>query len=212
MEEDGNDIQGPVTIITADKRKRLQFVECPDHISAMIDASKYADLVLLMVDANYGFEAETFEFLNLLQAHSLPKVMGVLTHLDEFEDETKLNDTKERLKDLFRTEIYQGAVAYNLSGLQHDLYNMGDVHELAEEIYALQFHLSSRRAAHPYMLVDRFNDVTLQKVHKNANCKRNIHMFGYLRGCSIKSGAKVHIAGFGDFHLAGVRSTTDGSK
>ncbi|KAI3972015.1 hypothetical protein MKW92_015778 [Papaver armeniacum] len=210
MEEYGNDIQGPVTIITADKRTRLQFVECPDHISAMIDAAKYADLVLLMVDANYGFEAETFEFLNLLQAHGLPKVMGVLTHLDEFQDETKLNDTKERLKDLFRTEIYQGAVTYNLSGLQHDLYNMGDVQELAEEISMLQFHLSSRRAAHPYMLVDRLKDVTpLQKVHKNANCKRNIHLFGYLRGCSIKSGAKVHIAGFGDFHLAGVRSTTD---
>ncbi|KAI3843938.1 hypothetical protein MKW92_041010 [Papaver armeniacum] len=210
MEEDGNDIQGPVTIITADKRTRLQFVECPDDIDAMIDAAKYADLVLLMVDASYGFEAETFEFLNLLQAHGLPKVMGVLTHLDQFEDETKLNDTKERLKDLFRTEIYQGAVTYSLSGLQHDLYNMEDIQELAEEISTLQFHLSSRRAAHPYMLVDRFKDVTpLQKVHKNANCKRNIHLFGYLRGCSIKSGAKVHIAGFGDFHLAGVRRTTD---
>ncbi|RZC56015.1 hypothetical protein C5167_014866 [Papaver somniferum] len=208
MEED--DIQGPVTIITADKRTRLQFVECPDDISAMIDAAKYADLVLLMVDASYGFEAETFEFLNLLQAHGLPKVMGVLTHLDEFEDETKLNDTKERLQDLFRTEIYQGAVTYNLSGLQHDLYNMGDVQELAEEILTLQFHLSSRRAAHPYVLVDRFKDATpLKKVHKNANCKRNICLYGYLRGCSIKSGAKVHIAGFGDFYLAGVRSTTD---
>ncbi|KAI3891292.1 hypothetical protein MKX03_000120 [Papaver bracteatum] len=171
MEEDGNDVQGPVTIITADKRTRLQFVECPDDTNAMIDAAKYADLVLLMVDASYGFEAETFEFLNLLQAHSLPKVMGVLTHLDEFEDETKLNDTKERLQDLFRTEIYKGAITYNLSGLQHDLYNMGDVQELAEEISTLQFHLSSRRAAHPYML--------------------------------------VHIAGVGDFYLAGFRSTTD---
>ncbi|KAI3934412.1 hypothetical protein MKW92_027506 [Papaver armeniacum] len=201
MEEHRNDIQGPVTIRTADKRTRLQFVECPDDINAMIDAAKYADLVLLM---------ETFEFLNLLQAHGLPKVMGVLTHLDEFGDETKLNDTKERLQDLFRTEIYQGAVTYNLSGLQHDLYNMGDVQELAEEISTLQFHLSSRRAAHPYMLVDRFKDVTpLQKVHKNANCRRNIHLFGYLRGCSIKRGAKVHLAGFGDFHLAGVRRTTD---
>ncbi|KAI3972014.1 hypothetical protein MKW92_015777 [Papaver armeniacum] len=194
IQEDGNDIQGPVTIRTADKRTRLQFVECPDDINAMIDAAKYADLVLLMVDANYGFEAETFEFLNLLQAHGLPKVMGVLTHLDEFEDEAELNNTKERMQDLFRTEIYQGAVTYNLS----------------EEISTLQFHLSSRRAAHPYMLVERFKDVTpLQKVNKNANCKRNIHLFGYLRGCSIKSGAKVHIAGFGDFHLAGVRRTTD---
>ena len=34
----------------------------------MIDAAKYADLVLLMVDGGFGFEMETFEFLNLLQA------------------------------------------------------------------------------------------------------------------------------------------------
>ncbi|KAI3834186.1 hypothetical protein MKW92_026447 [Papaver armeniacum] len=210
MEEHRNDIQGPVTIITADKRTRLQFVECPDDIDAMIDAAKYADLVLLMVDASYGFEAETFEFLNLLQAHGLPKVMGVLTHLDEFEDEAELNNTKERMQDLFRTEIYQGAITYNLSGLQHDLYNLGDVQELAEEILTLQFHLSSRRAAHPYVLVDCFEDITPpQKVHKDANCDRNILLYGYLRGCNIKSGAKVHIAGVGDFHLAGVRSITD---
>lgn len=35
----------------------------------MIDAAKYADLVLLMVDGGFGFEMETFEFLNLLQVH-----------------------------------------------------------------------------------------------------------------------------------------------
>lgn len=34
----------------------------------MIDAAKYADLVLLLVDGAFGFEMETFEFLNILQA------------------------------------------------------------------------------------------------------------------------------------------------
>jgi hypothetical protein len=34
---------------------------------SMIDAAKYADLVLLLIDAAFGFEMETFEFLNLLQ-------------------------------------------------------------------------------------------------------------------------------------------------
>ena len=33
----------------------------------MIDAAKYADLVLLLIDGAYGFEMETFEFLNILQ-------------------------------------------------------------------------------------------------------------------------------------------------
>ena len=37
----------------------------------MIDAAKYADLVLLMVDGGFGFEMETFEFLNLLQVQDM---------------------------------------------------------------------------------------------------------------------------------------------
>ena len=39
-------------------------------LHGMIDAAKYADLVLLMVDGGFGFEMETFEFLNLLQVRS----------------------------------------------------------------------------------------------------------------------------------------------
>jgi hypothetical protein len=54
--------------------------------------------VLLLVDGNYGFEMETFEFLNLLQVHGFPKVMGVLTHLDEFTDAKKLRQVKKQLK------------------------------------------------------------------------------------------------------------------
>ena len=39
-------------------------------LNGMIDAAKYADLVLLMIDGGFGFEMETFEFLNILQASS----------------------------------------------------------------------------------------------------------------------------------------------
>lgn len=36
-------------------------------LNGMIDAAKYADLVLLLIDGAFGFEMETFEFLNILQ-------------------------------------------------------------------------------------------------------------------------------------------------
>lgn len=45
----------------------------------MIDAAKYADLVLLMVDGGFGFEMETFEFLNLLQV-AVTFMQGSLLH------------------------------------------------------------------------------------------------------------------------------------
>ncbi|MCL7043488.1 hypothetical protein MKW94_017156 [Papaver nudicaule] len=97
-----------------------------------------------------------------------------------------------------------------LNGLDHDLYKMLEVEELARHILMFQLCLSSWRAAHPYVLVDRFEDVTPpEKMDKDANCDRNISLYGYLRGCNIKSGIKVHIAGVGDFRLANVTNSAD---
>lgn len=42
------------------KARRLQFVECANDINAMIDAAKFADLVLLLTDGSYGFEMVRF--------------------------------------------------------------------------------------------------------------------------------------------------------
>lgn len=38
------------------KKRRVQFVECPNDINGMIDAAKFADLALLLIDGSYGFE------------------------------------------------------------------------------------------------------------------------------------------------------------
>ena len=63
---------GPITVV-AGKTKRITFFECPsDDLCAMLDLAKTADLVLLMVDGSFGFEMETFEFLNMLQVRPLP--------------------------------------------------------------------------------------------------------------------------------------------
>lgn len=42
-------------------------MECNNDINCMIDLAKVADLVLLLVDASFGFEMEIFEFLNICQ-------------------------------------------------------------------------------------------------------------------------------------------------
>ncbi|KIY93770.1 putative Ribosome biogeneis protein BMS1 like protein [Monoraphidium neglectum] len=61
------DPRGPVTVV-AGKKRRITLLECPPDVPGMLDAAKTADLVLLLVDGSFGFEMETFEFLNLLQA------------------------------------------------------------------------------------------------------------------------------------------------
>ncbi|KAK6010217.1 hypothetical protein OSTOST_24769, partial [Ostertagia ostertagi] len=75
------ELKGPVTIVTG-KKRRVQFIEVKNDINHMIDIAKIADLVLLMVDASYGFEMETFEFLNICQVHGMPRVLGIINHLD----------------------------------------------------------------------------------------------------------------------------------
>ena len=69
--------------------------------------------VLFLVDASFGFEMETFEFLNFLQAHGYPKVMGVLTHLDMFKNQKALKKIKKALKQRFWTEVQQVGCACN---------------------------------------------------------------------------------------------------
>ncbi|VFR02601.1 unnamed protein product [Cuscuta campestris] len=203
------DVCGPITIVSG-KQRRLQFVECPNDINGMIDVAKFADLALLLIDGSYGFEMETFEFLNILQNHGFPKVMGVLTHLDKFKDAKKLRKTKQGLKHRFWTEIYDGAKLFYLSGLINGRYADREVHNLARFISVMKFPPLSWRQSHPYILADRFEDVTPpEKVHMNNKCDRNVTLYGYLRGCNLKRGTKVHIAGVGDYNLAGVTALPD---
>jgi ribosome biogenesis protein BMS1 len=203
------EIKGPITVVTG-KKRRVTFIEVPNDVNAMVDIGKIADLVLLLVDASFGFEMETFEFLNVLQVHGFPKVLGVLTHLDLFKSQRTLKATKKRLKQRFWTEIYQGAKLFYLSGLIHRKYLKRDVFNLSRYIALQKFRPLSWRTSHPYVLVDRVDDITdPEKIRQNAKCDRNIVLFGYIHGTNLKQTMKVHIPGAGDFGLKSIREIPD---
>lgn len=98
------EIKGPITIVTS-KKRRITLIECNNDINSMIDIAKCADLVLLLCDASYGFEMEIFEFLNICQVHGMPKIMGVLTHLDVIRNPKTMRTRKKELKKRFWTEV-----------------------------------------------------------------------------------------------------------
>ncbi|RID48923.1 LOW QUALITY PROTEIN: hypothetical protein BRARA_I05396 [Brassica rapa] len=205
------EVRGPITIVQG-KKNRIQFVECPNDINGMVDCAKVADLAILLIDGSYGFEMETFEFLNIMQVHGFPKVMGVLTHLDKVNDVKKLRKTKKRLEHRFWTEIYKGAKLFYLSGLIHGKYSKLEVDKLScfISLSLTKFHPLKWRTSHPYVLADRMEDVSPpEKVQMDKKCERNISLYGYLRGCNLKKGMKVHIAGVGDYSLAGVTVLPD---
>ncbi|KAL4080833.1 DUF663-domain-containing protein [Scleroderma citrinum] len=204
------DAQGPITVV-AGKKRRLTFVESNNDINSMIDIGKIADLVLLMIDGSYGFEMDTFEFLNILQAHGFPKVIGVLTHLDLIKKQSTLRSTKKAIKKRFWTEIYQGAKLFYLSGVLNGRYPDTEILNLSRFISVIKFRPLIFRNSHPYLLADRIEDLTPRESIRasKGKCDRTVTLYGYLRGTNLRQSTKVHIPGVGDLDITSINVLGD---
>uniref|UniRef100_A0A8C3NX44 BMS1 ribosome biogenesis factor n=1 Tax=Cyanoderma ruficeps TaxID=181631 RepID=A0A8C3NX44_9PASS len=203
------EIRGPVTIVSG-KKRRLTIIECGCDINTMIDLAKVADLVLMLIDASFGFEMETFEFLNICQVHGFPKIMGVLTHLDTFKNNKQLKKTKKKLKHRFWTEVYPGAKLFYLSGMVHGEYQKQEIHNLGRFISVMKFRPLTWQTSHPYVLADRMEELTNpEDVRINPKCDRKISLYGYLRGAHLKNKSQIHMPGVGDFTVSDVSFLPD---
>ncbi|QSL65758.1 hypothetical protein MERGE_000036 [Pneumocystis wakefieldiae] len=205
-----NEINGPITCVSG-KRRRLTFIECPNDLNSMIDIAKVSDLILLLIDGNFGFEMETMEFLNILIPHGFPKIMGILTHLDLFKKPEALKMAKKRLKRRFWTEIYQGAKLFYLSGVINGRYPDREILNLARFISVIKFRPLIWKSSHPYLLADRMEDITdPQKIHENPFCDRIVVLYGYLKGTSFPAtNGRIHIPGVGDLSVSEISSLPD---
>jgi ribosome biogenesis protein BMS1 len=199
--------------VVTSKRQRLTFVECPNELEAMVDMSKVADIVLLMIDGNFGFEMETMEFLNILAASGMPgNVFGILTHLDLFKKPQTLKDAKKRLKNRFWSELYQGAHLFYLSGVINGRYPDREIHNLSRFISVMK---NPRpliwRNSHPYAMIDSFRDITHPtKIEDDPRCDRTVVLSGYLRGTNFSAqGQRVHIPGLGDYSISAMEALPD---
>ncbi|KAG7845518.1 hypothetical protein KL941_003364 [Ogataea angusta] len=204
------DIKGPITVVSG-KRRRLTFIECGNDLNSMIDIAKVADLVLLMIDGNFGFEMETMEFLNIAQHHGMPKILGVTTHLDLFKKPATLRASKKRLKHRFWTEVYQGAKLFYLSGVINGRYPDREILNLARFISVMKFRPLRWRNEHPYLLVDRIIDLTHPSlIEKSQKVDRKVAVYGYIHGTALKAeNQRVHIAGVGDYSISHVEKLPD---
>lgn len=203
------DASGPITVVAGNK-KRITFYECPMDLFSMTDLAKVADLILLMVDASYGFEMETFEFLNILQLHGFPKVLGILTHLDSFRSNKSLQAAKKAIKHRFWTEIYKGAKMFEFLGVINGKYRKHEVKRISLHISRMKFRPLTWRNAHSYLLIDRIEDVTPVNSWTKANPdEKEVTLYGYVRGSHLKPQTKVHLIGAGDYDIQSLSKLPD---
>lgn len=204
------EVKGPITVVSG-KRRRLTFIEVNNDLNSMIDAAKIADLVLLLIDGNFGLEMETMEFLNITQHHGMPRVLGVATHLDLFKSQSTLRTSKKRLKHRFWTEVYQGAKLFYLSGVLNGRYPDREILNLCRFISVMKFRPLKWRNEHPYLLADRVTDLTHpETISQNPKSDRRVAIYGYLHGTPLAyTNAHVHIAGVGDYHAHSVEKLPD---
>ena len=203
-------VVGPITVVSGRKR-RVTFIEVDNDMCSMIDVAKIADLCLLLIDGSFGFEIETFEFINILQIHGFPQVMGVLTHLDLIPRTKTLRRAKKDLRHRFWTEIYQGAKVFYLSGiLSGDLYPSMEIHNLSRFISVMKFHPIKWRLSHAFFLSDRLEDLTAcDDIRLAPESDRNIALYGYVRGTNLPDNSWVHIPGCGDYRIAEIKLLDD---
>jgi GTP-binding protein EngB required for normal cell division len=185
-------VTGPINVVTG-KQKRITLYECPNDTAAMLDCAKIADLVLLVVDAKFGFEMETMEFLNILQTHGFPKVVGIFTHLDQFGKAYKnVKRTKKLLKHRFWTEIYDGAKMFYFSGVIHNKYLKNEIKQLTLFISRVKVRLvCDRTSVQESLGAGELLGETMWKKHCRVQCQTQKRVVMYQKQILVTSSEQI---------------------
>ncbi|CAH8480397.1 unnamed protein product [Dicrocoelium dendriticum] len=214
-----NVIKGPLTVVVG-KKIRLSFIECGCDINSMLDAAKIADVVLMMVNVRAGLEMYHFEFINIMQVHGLPRIVPVLNHLDTYKDSSSSRAIRRKIKQRLWVDLNSKIFlltrfqpkrypTYEVAANKYSKpgeYLLAEVRRLARMIVVKIPRLTDWRTSHPYLLIDRLEDITDSSlVAASPEVDRSISMYGWVRGAPIPpalTSPGVHIAGLGDFTLA----------
>lgn len=89
--------------------------------------------------------------------------------------------------------------ATSTAGMTHGEYLKHEVHNLGRFISTMKFRPLEWRTSHPYVLVDRLEDITNQElIRQNPKTDRTVCLYGYTRGAHMKQSFLMHIPGLFD--------------
>lgn len=139
----------------------------------------------MVIDASYGIEMKTSEFLHIAAAHGMPKGMGILTYHDDIRDGEQVRQAKTSFKDRIEAEIDDGGKVFDLSGITTSgEYRNREVLTLACSISITEYPNIRWHADHPYVLADRVENITPKTLPSHAN--RSVVSYGYVQGSPLR--------------------------
>jgi len=194
-----SDIKGPVTFSTS-KKSRMTLFECNTELPSMMDIAKVADQVLVLINANQ-LDMHVLECLNMFQVAGMPKVMGVLTHVDTLPQKA-IKKQKKKIKHRFGVEICKGAKLFYLDRLIYGEYGKKEIKNLCKFFHNKKQRPIDWKNNHPYVVADRMEDITdPEQVRLDESIDRTVAVYGYMRGQNMLPSQKIHIPGVGDFDI-----------
>ncbi|ELQ75235.1 GTP-binding protein AARP2 involved in 40S ribosome biogenesis [Trachipleistophora hominis] len=171
-------VQGPVTLRTS-KTRRATFLKVSYNTMQMIDAAKIADLAVLVVNGTDGICKEHVEFITLLNAFGMPKVVVyVATRVD--------NKTLKHVKKVVWKEITPGIKVVT------------SVRMLLNCVAVFKSRPLSFKCENAYVVVD------CVRVERDG-----MRMRGYVRGKRMMAGACFYVPGVGDVKVGGIVRVKD---
>lgn len=89
----------------------------------------------------------------------------------------------------------------------HAVFRLLISHDDDDAPLLLQYRPLIWRNTHPYILIDRHEDIT--DPNNDNDDQRNVVVYGYVRGTQLKPHMKVHLIGVGDYDMKSVTALPD---
>jgi len=184
----------PTTSLNA--KQRMTLLTVPRDVSAVLDISKVADILLLVVPAEEGIDEIGDKLISLIKAQGLPYVFGIIDGLEKLPEKKRHEAKKEHQRIIHQYFPGEPRIL--------PLDNSNDAAQVIRFIENCTVHSVHWRERRPYLLVQNVSAEEGESKEFGT-----VKVSGYLRGANMTANQLVHIPGVGDFQLKKIEMLSD---
>eukprot|EP01101_Sappina_pedata_P007728 TRINITY_DN4140_c0_g1_i1.p1 TRINITY_DN4140_c0_g1~~TRINITY_DN4140_c0_g1_i1.p1 ORF type:complete len:825 (+),score=477.89 TRINITY_DN4140_c0_g1_i1:86-2560(+) len=191
------DQSGPVFVNVRDCKDRMIIFETSPTLSSVLNAAKFADVLLFLVPALEGIDQFGEELISLVKAQGMPAVVGAIVGLEEIPIKNR-NDLKKSLIKLFQFHFTDASKIVPLSTEQ-------DASVLVRTLVNSKLKKLAWRDIRPYLLGQNFEFQPSEQNDKEGT----LVVTGFLRGSSLSANDLIHLPLFGDYQISKIEEEFD---